>query len=380
MVSTERLDQLAAAASMGARTQIDDAAQRAFDRLWSLMLKPGAKSPRDLVLQVAAEFNLGASEALAAAFSVLLERLIGPAEVQAMPVGDVVLSRLLYRHAVQTAAEVTAIVREHAQGVHDARALLLRLYDGYDPQDGIQRPLEGRAIASLPRALREIVAEPGPRADLAALLDDAQRQASRVKSRALRSGYLDLLSTWESGAAREVLRKKLDVAHREKSRFMADRIAQTELARAYQARVAAEVMADTETTVVQVMLNPAHPALDICDLHATADLWGLGKGCYPKEEAPRPPFHPYCWCRVRGRQDLQALAARRAPKGEARYLAGRDAQDPGVAGRIMGSAERARRVIGGEPLEAVVNEGKDPAHHLVRLGDPKATVGPIGPG
>lgn len=40
------------------------------------------------------------------------------------------------------------------------------------------------------------------------------------------------------------------------------------------------------------MLSPAHPEPDICDLHARANLHGLGPGVYPSREACPWPAHP----------------------------------------------------------------------------------------
>ena len=37
---------------------------------------------------------------------------------------------------------------------------------------------------------------------------------------------------------------------------------------------------------------------NICDLFAEADMYGLGKGVYPKDKAPPIPLHPYCMCRL----------------------------------------------------------------------------------
>jgi hypothetical protein len=157
------------------------------------------------------------------------------------------------------------------------------------------------------------------------------------------------------------------MAVREKNRFMAMRIAQTELARAHQSQVAQSLMADPRVEVVQVMMNPTHPRRDICDLHSTADLWGLGVGCYPKEKAPQPPFHPFCLCRLRQRPSLRATMAKQAPAGEAAYL--RSLGKLSLAGQVMGSKAKAEAVLNGAAFDEVVNTGRDPLYRLVRLMD-----------
>jgi hypothetical protein len=146
------------------------------------------------------------------------------------------------------------------------------------------------------------------------------------------------------------------------------------------AQMAREMMDDDLTTVVQVRLNPTHPRPDICDLHALADLWGLGRGCYPKERAPMPPFHPFCRCRVRIRPSLDAKDASRAPDGEGAFLR---ALGEEKAAEVMGSRERAARVLAGESARDVTDEGvpmqyklrtlkqaADRAHALLREGEP----------
>ena len=46
----------------------------------------------------------------------------------------------------------------------------------------------------------------------------------------------------------------------------------------------------------QWKLGSRHPAEDICDMYAHADLYGLGAGVFPKDQAPVNPAHPHCLC------------------------------------------------------------------------------------
>ena len=39
------------------------------------------------------------------------------------------------------------------------------------------------------------------------------------------------------------------------------------------------------------MLSPNHPRVDICDMHASVNRFGLGRGVYPKGKNPWPA-HP----------------------------------------------------------------------------------------
>lgn len=338
-------------------------ARAAFRRL--LRLISDGVPPRDAIKQVQERFSGAYVGRLSAAFSELLQRSVSAAEIRAMPVGGIALSKRLYAHNVEVANEVTALVRQHAQGMQDARALALRLYDGYNPQDGIRRPLEGAARAELPRALRAITQDRQTRQDLGKMIEEGQKRAARLKTPALRAAYAQAFDDWQAGASESALRRRLDVAQREKNRFMANRIAQHELAIAHQKAVGEEMMADEMLEVVQVTISPTHPRVDICDAYARADLYGLGPGCYPKGDAPRPAYHPFCRCKLTPKYSLSASGARAAPGGVASYLRGMPIEE---AARVMGSRERAQRVLAGAGLDEVVNAGRPDAYRVRRLG------------
>jgi len=285
--------------------------------------------------------------------------------VKEMRVGDVSLSQRLYNNASETAHHVAALVREHAQGKMQARELALRLYDGYDPKDGIQRPLEGAARAKLPHALRQLTANPVDRAALQQVFEQGQRYAQSLKTEPLKAAYLQALKAWERDKGAAALERALSVAHKEKTRYMANRIAQTELARAYQHAVAAEVMADETVSVVQVQMSASHPVFDVCDMHSKADLWGLGPGLYPKGKAPVPPYHPHCRCKLRPRHTITAAMAREKSGGEVAYLRSLPVDD---AVKVAGSRARLQRLLNGEDFDDVVNDGRDALYRLERLG------------
>lgn len=117
---------------------------------------------------------------------------------------------------------------------------------------------------------------------------------------------------------------------------------------------ALEYQAEEAIRFVQVRMSRTHPDADICDYHAGVDLYGLGKGIYPKEKAPLPPYHPHCRCVLAPRIDI----AEDAPIHENPH-AGRDwlaRQDATAAARIAGNRQ-AR--------DAVLNEGAD----LITLTD-----------
>lgn len=79
---------------------------------------------------------------------------------------------------------------------------------------------------------------------------------------------------------------------------MAERIARTEAARAWADGFAEKYMDDDYVVAFQWKLASRHPKFDICDLYAEANLYGLGKGIYPKNATPRLPVHPHCLCHL----------------------------------------------------------------------------------
>lgn len=337
---------------------VEQAAEAAY--LQTLALIAGGMAAGLAVETAMRAFEGEYAGAMAQAFSALLQREVTPASILAMPVGDITLSQRLYAHTQQTANEVAAIVRQQAQGITQARDLARRLYDGYNPADGIKRPLEGRARADLPKALRALTDDAVTRQELARLIERGQQQAARIKSEALKAAYLQAFEKATDGMKEQALRRALWVAEREKTRYMANRIAQTELKRAHTDAWAAEIMADEFVDVVQVKMNPRHPLPDICDVHARANLWGLGPGLYPKAKAPKPPFHPHCWCRLVTRPDLSAEKAREREGAVRELLRSMPAAE---AARVLGSKERMAEVMNGGDWR------KLPGIRLDRVGD-----------
>lgn len=67
-------------------------------------------------------------------------------------------------------------------------------------------------------------------------------------------------------------------------------------ARKHMEKTAKGYMKERWVDFLQVRLSSKHDALDACDFYADADMWGLGRGVYPKAEAPVPPFHVGCRC------------------------------------------------------------------------------------
>jgi len=97
-------------------------------------------------------------------------------------------------------------------------------------------------------------------------------------------------------ASVEAVEKAAKYAHYFKEKYNTTRIVSTEVSRAYgQARIV-EMAADDDVVACRSKLNSGHEKKDVCDFYATADLYGMGPGIYPKDHLPPYPYHPFCAC------------------------------------------------------------------------------------
>ena len=70
------------------------------------------------------------------------------------------------------------------------------------------------------------------------------------------------------------------------------RLMRTEINRAHGEAYIKGALDHPDAVGVRFLLSPAHPEHDICDLHAAANLYGLGPGVYPSREKCPWPAHP----------------------------------------------------------------------------------------
>lgn len=169
------------------------------------------------------------------------------------------------------------------------------LYDGYEADSDVLRKQD------IPEYLKTVLRATGGdrkavRAEQKAL-DNIARMAKRgAPNKALKTAYTELLDRVKDGTEEQIA-KACRVAMEEKARYVAERIARTEMARAWADGFWAQVQADDDVVAVQFKLSTRHPFFDICDMFAKADMFGLGAGIFPKNKIPAIPVHPHCLCR-----------------------------------------------------------------------------------
>lgn len=77
--------------------------------------------------------------------------------------------------------------------------------------------------------------------------------------------------------------------------YEALRLARTEMSNAFWEGTIAAGRMNSNYKGVRIMLSSAHAIKDICDDMTSADLYGMGPGCYPNGEEPTL-LHPQCMC------------------------------------------------------------------------------------
>jgi hypothetical protein len=297
---------------------------------------------------------------MAAGLSVVIGESVGSAA--SIEVGAIQLSTRLYAQSEATSTVVQGIVQNHTRGYNDTRALALELYEGYgfNPEEPLVLRPDNDAI---PKYMREVILPDKPsRVELSKAFAKAQTKA--LKTNALKAAYTELLNAVddvEAGVGQKHLEKKIQVAFEEKMRYYAKRIAETEIHKAFAENQAREMMADSDVQYVQWTLSPWHPVHDICDYFAGVNRFGLGKGVYPKSEAPVAPAHPHCKCRLNYRFDLNGRSIEDIQDAELNYFG---SLPPDKARKVAGSEKKLDRVKAGETAWQVHNSKIDPIYQV----------------
>lgn len=189
------------------------------------------------------------------------------------------------------------------------------LFDGYG-EDGQNVHNGGKDIISrqdLPKYLQKVREatgnDPQALAEQRQAIDNINRLAKNgAPNKALQAAYNKLLEAVQKGNEKAI-EKAVEVAVNEKSRYVAERITRTEMARAWADGFIAKMQKDADIVAVKFKLSSRHPVFDICDMYAKADMYGLGAGIYPKDKLPPLPVHPHCLCRyvevIEGEVDMK---------------------------------------------------------------------------
>lgn len=212
---------------------------------------------------------------------------------------NITLSQNLYFRLNEVKQAATKTIKKHLKEQKTIKDLSLKIYQGYDfKKDDLDLK------KTLPKYLfNEAV-------------NLANKQKNKVKTKNLKTAYNQVLKAKSD----EAKAKALKVAMYEKGRFYANRIAQNEVNLEYMREKAKEILNNDDIETIAIKMSKAHPRTDICDYFSSVNLYGLGKGLYPKDKAPLPPFHPFCRCRLIPKFSESAKDAKFNPKAEKEFI------------------------------------------------------------
>lgn len=244
-----------------------------------------------------AQDALGAELAGALSSAELLKALSTPWDGSGMT-----LSQKLHGASREMRQSIVETVQNQIRRNSTVRKTAQALYDGYGYGHVTGTQELPRYLDELTRWVRSSRESMTPVDQLSMLkaIRKAKAQADglvddRVAYNHFRTSLKELLAKVESGSDKAA-RKALQVAVEEKSRYVAERIARTEAARARYDAFIARYDEDDSVVAYKWTLSSRHPVDDICNMYAEADLYGLGKGIFPKDAAPVNPAHPHCLC------------------------------------------------------------------------------------
>ncbi|MGM9571723.1 MAG: hypothetical protein ACI3ZR_05820 [bacterium] len=179
--------------------------------------------------------------------------------------------------------------------VETARAL----YDGYGHGQVIKRQEIPDYLKKIAAMARRSELTENEKLELLKQVRKAERLVNNLSddapNKALKTAYKQLLNKSLSGN-KKALERAVRVAAEEKSRYIAERIARTEAARAYYDGFMAKYQDDESIVAFRWKMSKRHPKTDICDFYAEGNLYNLGAGIYPKNYCPKMPVHPHCLC------------------------------------------------------------------------------------
>lgn len=216
---------------------------------------------------------------------------------------DLTLSKRLYRRSSTIRNEVADTIKQALKTNKTVKGLAKSIFDGYGKGGIIPE-------ASIPKFLSKLSdinisgeATPEAKRKERELLRSVKGKIARLDTPYVRAAYNEVAAAVEDG--NEIrLQKAIYSATQEKARYHAERIARTENARAYADGQMNRFLDDEDIVAFQWKLSSRHPRYDICDFYANADLYGLGKGVYPKDKFPRLPAHPHCMCHIKPMTEL----------------------------------------------------------------------------
>ena len=239
----------------------------------------------ELIDQIRAEAERGYGEALPQGIT---DRLF----TQSWTPDNLTLSERTTRGGILVRELVARTISEQIKRSATYRQASLAIFDGYQEAGIIPTQSLPKFLQDLTQVARRAGVPPG---EILAALKPIRRQIAKGTTAGMRAAYSQLVDALED-QNEKALNKAIYAATQERTRYFADRIARTEMARAYQDGFLLKWDNNDDCIAYQWRLSGRHPRYDICDLYAKANLYGMGPGIFPKDKVPRLPAHPHCMC------------------------------------------------------------------------------------
>ncbi|WP_311194221.1 hypothetical protein [Selenomonas noxia] len=239
----------------------------------------------ELIDQIRAEAERGYGE-------VLPQKLTDRLFTQSWTPDNLTLSERTTRGGILVRELVARTISEQIKRSATYRQASLAIFDGYQ-EAGI---IPTQNLPKFLQDLTQVAHRAGvSRGEILAALKPIRRQIAKGTTAGMRAAYSQLVNALED-QNEKALDKAIYAATQERTRYFADRIARTEMARAYQDGFLLKWDNNDDCVAYQWKLSGRHPRYDICDLYAKANLYGMGPGIFPKDKVPRLPAHPHCMC------------------------------------------------------------------------------------
>lgn len=239
----------------------------------------------ELIDQIRAEAERGYGEALPQGIT---DRLF----THSWTPDNLTLSERTTRGGILVRELVARTISEQIKRSATYRQASLAIFDGYQEAGIIPTQNLPKFLQDLTRVARRAGVSRG---EILAALKPIRRQIAKGTTAGMRAAYSQLVDALED-QNEKALNKAIYAATQERTRYFADRIARTEMARAYQDGFLLKWDNNDDCIAYQWRLSGRHPRYDICDLYAKANLYGMGPGIFPKDKVPRLPAHPHCMC------------------------------------------------------------------------------------
>lgn len=203
------------------------------------------------------------------------------------------LSEKIHGAGAKMRESIISTIRSQMRRNATWTSMARELYDGYNSGKAVTMQ---QALPKYLQAVRNAYGTPRIVAESRKALRNIERLSQNgAPTKALKAAYKQLIEIAQTGTE-EALNKACWVAMQEKSRYIADRIARTEMARAWADGFLADIMQDDDVVAVKWKLSSRHPVFDVCDMYSKANMYNLGAGIYPKAKLPPLPAHPHCLC------------------------------------------------------------------------------------